>query len=50
MNINKIIWLGSVFILLVCLIIFLSKLVIVFLGLRVFYVVGIGGVIWFFKE
>ena len=50
MNINKIIWLGSVSISSACSTIFLSKLAIVFPGLRVPYVIGTGGVIWFFKE
>ena len=50
MNINKIIWLGSVSISSACSTIFLSKLAIVIPGLRVPYVIGTGSIIWFFRE
>ena len=50
MNINKIIWLASISISSACSTIFLSKLAIVIPGLRIPYVIAIGGVVWFFKE
>jgi len=49
MNVNKIIWLGSLSISSACSTVFISKLVIVIPELRVTYVIGTGGVIWFFK-
>lgn len=50
MNINKIIWLGNLFVLSACSGIFLSKLVIVVPELLVPYVIGVGGVVWFFTK
>ncbi|NET14208.1 MAG: hypothetical protein F6K08_15905 [Okeania sp. SIO1H6] len=50
MNVNKIIWYGSLTILSACLSVFLSKLAIIIPGLRVAYIIGILCTAWFFKS
>ena len=50
MNINKIIWYGSLTILSACTSIFLSKLVIMIPELRVAYIIGILCAVWFFQS
>lgn len=50
MNINKIIWYGSLTILSACASIFLSQLVIMIPELRVPYIIGILCAVWFFKS